>query len=113
MPHGLESEWRALSKYHTVAVWPKNTVSLDERFESIQIKSCGLDKNTVDFGFRWNPLECVLTYDRIKRSFLVLEVGIYEYISMSEILSRILGGIIVSISILDIIFSTDFHFGYQ
>jgi hypothetical protein len=33
--------------------------------------------------------------------------------SMSEILSRILGGIIVSISILDIIFSTDFHFGYQ
>jgi hypothetical protein len=30
-----------------------------------------------------------LTYDRIKRSFLVLEVGIYEYMSMSEILSRI------------------------
>jgi hypothetical protein len=33
--------------------------------------------------------------------------------SMSEILLRILGGIIVSISILDIIFSTEFHFGYQ
>jgi hypothetical protein len=54
-----------------------------------------------------------LTYDIIKRSFLVLEAGIYEYMSMSEILSRILGGIIVSISILDIIFLTDFHFGYQ
>jgi hypothetical protein len=51
-----------------------------------------------------------LTYDRIKRSFIVLEVGIYEYTSMSEILSRILGGIIVSKSILDILFLTYFHF---
>jgi hypothetical protein len=54
-----------------------------------------------------------VTYDRIKKSFLMSEVGIYKYMSMSEILSRILVGIIVSISILDIIFSTDFHFGYQ
>jgi hypothetical protein len=54
-----------------------------------------------------------LTYDRIKRSFLVLEVVVMNIMSMSEILVRILGGIIVSISILDIIFSTDFHFGYQ
>jgi hypothetical protein len=54
-----------------------------------------------------------MTYDRIIRSFLVLEVVVMNIMSMSEILLRILGGIIVSISILDIIFSTDFHFGYQ
>jgi hypothetical protein len=60
---------------------------------------------------RWN--QGTLTYDRIKRSFLVLEVVVMKVMSMSEILARILGGIIFSISILDIIFSTDFHFGYQ
>jgi hypothetical protein len=54
-----------------------------------------------------------LTYDRIKRSFLVLEVVVMKVMSMSEILARILGGIIFSISIVDIIFSTDFHFVYQ
>jgi hypothetical protein len=54
-----------------------------------------------------------MTYNRIKRSFLVLEVVVIKVMSMSEILARILGGIIFSISILDIIFSTDFHFGYQ
>jgi hypothetical protein len=46
-------------------------------------------------------------------SFLVLEVVVMNIMSMSEILERILGGIIISISILDIIFWTDFHFGYQ
>jgi hypothetical protein len=55
----------------------------------------------------------ILTYDRIKISFLVLEVVVMKVMSMSEILARILGGIIFSISILYIIFSTDFHFGYQ
>jgi hypothetical protein len=54
-----------------------------------------------------------VTYDRIKISFLVLEVVVMNIMSMSEILARILGGIIFSISIFDIIFSTDFHFGYQ
>jgi hypothetical protein len=54
-----------------------------------------------------------MTYDRTKRSFLVLEVVVMKSISMSEIIAKILGGIIFSISILDIIFSTDFHFGYQ
>jgi agmatine/peptidylarginine deiminase len=54
-----------------------------------------------------------MTYDRIKRSFLVLEVVVMNIMSMIEILVRILGGTIVSISILDIIFSTDFHFSYQ
>jgi hypothetical protein len=54
-----------------------------------------------------------MTYDRIKRSFLVLEVVVMKAMSIREILARILGGIIFSISILDIIFSTDFYFGYQ
>jgi hypothetical protein len=54
-----------------------------------------------------------LTYERIKKSFLVLEVVVMKVMSMSEILARILGGIIFSISILDIIFSTDFYFGYE
>jgi hypothetical protein len=44
-----------------------------------------------------------LPYDRIKRSFLVLEVVVMKLMSMSEILVRILGGIIFSISILDIL----------
>jgi hypothetical protein len=54
-----------------------------------------------------------MTYDRIKISVLVLEVVPLKIMSMSEILARILGGIIFSISILDIIFSTDSHCGYQ
>jgi hypothetical protein len=54
-----------------------------------------------------------MTYDRIKRYFLVLEVVVMKVMSMSEIMAKILGGIILSRSILDIIFSTDFHFGYQ
>jgi hypothetical protein len=37
-----------------------------------------------------------LTYERIKRSFLVLEVVVMKVMSMSEILSRILGGIILA-----------------
>jgi hypothetical protein len=40
--------------------------------------------------------EFTMTYDRIKISFLVLEVLILQYMSMGEILSGILGGILLA-----------------
>jgi hypothetical protein len=47
--------------------------------------------NDMDF-----PTRMKLNYDRIKISFLVLEVVILQVMSMSEILSRILGGTILA-----------------